>query len=334
MMNKNQHTGAGRPASGKKPVRHAAPGAASSSGSRLLPAVVISGAVVSAVTVMVSLLAYFQPVVLTNPADWKAVAWVREMISEKKQAAKAAGTDAQAHGESEGGEGGTAGNGGQNAGGGESASLSPGEVQPIELGELSDLDMESFPTEEGTMYSAVLDTSMGPMVYYSQGDVRWADYLYGGADPMKKYGCGPSATAMLISSFSPQGADVTPIEAADWSAANGYYAAQGGSYHGLIPQSLAAYGLKVESVQDRSPAHVQELLQTGHVLVALMGKGALTNNGHFILITRSLEDGYVSIADPNRYENCKKSWDLNALLAELKRSYDSGGPLWAVSAGE
>ena len=329
MMNKNQHTGAGRPASGKKPVRHAAPGAASSSGSRLLPAVVISGAVVSAVTVMVSLLAYFQPVVLTNPADWKAVAWVREMISEKKQAAKAAGTDAQAHRESAGDGGGAADISAKNR-----PDLSPGEVQPIELGELSELDMESFPTEEVTMYSAVLDTSLGPMVYYSQGDVRWADYLYGGADPMKKYGCGPSATAMLISSFSSMGADVTPIEIADWSAANGYYAAQGGSYHSLIPRSLEAYGLKVESVQDRSPAHVQELLRSEHVLVALMGKGALTNNGHFILITRSLEDGYVSIADPNRYENCKKSWELNALLAELKRSYDSGGPLWAVSLAE
>lgn len=325
-MNRNQNAGAGKAKAGKKTVRHSAPGAGSASGSHLFAAVIVTGAVVSAITVMISLLAYFQPAILTNPADWKAVAWIRGMISEKKSA-----EDAEVPSN-----GALAGNGSQTADtySGDIPSLSPGEVQPIELGELSELDMESFPTEEGTMYSAVLDTSMGPMVYYSQGDVRWADYLYGGADPMKKYGCGPSAIAMLISSFSPQGAEVTPIEIADWSAANGYYAAQGGSYHSLIPQSLAAYGLNVESIQDRSPAHVQELLQTGHILVALMGKGALTNNGHFILITKSLEDGYVSIADPNRYENCKKSWDLNALLAELKRSYDSGGPLWAVSAQE
>ena len=327
MINKTQPTGSGRPASGKKTVRHAAPKAASASGGRWLAATVVTGAVVSALTVMISLLAYFQPVIFTNPSEWKPVAWVRGVISEKKQEAETA--DSQAHRESAGDGGGAADISAENR-----PDLSPGEVQPIELGELSELDMESVPTEEGTMYSAVLDTSLGPMVYYSQGDVRWADYLYGGADPMKKYGCGPSATAMLISSFSSMGADVTPIEIADWSAANGYYAAQGGSYHSLIPRSLEAYGLKVESVQDRSPAHVQELLRSGHVLVALMGKGALTNNGHFILITRSLEDGYVSIADPNRYENCKKSWELNALLAELKRSYDSGGPLWAVSLAE
>ena len=222
MINKTQPTGSGRPASGKKPVRHAAPKAASASGGRWLAATVVTGAVVSALTVMISLLAYFQPVIFTNPSEWKPVAWVRGVISEKKQEAETA--DSQAHRESAGDGGGAADISAENR-----PDLSPGEVQPIELGELSELDMESFPTEEGTMYSAVLDTSLGPMVYYSQGDVRWADYLYGGADPMKKYGCGPSATAMLISSFSSMGADVTPIEIADWSAANGYYAAQGGS---------------------------------------------------------------------------------------------------------
>ena len=82
---------------------------------------------------------------------------------------------------------------------------------------------------------------MGPMFYYNQGDTRWSSYLYGGSDPMLQYGCGPTAAAMLISSFTNGGEAITPVTIADWSAANGYYAPQSGSYHSLIPAVLTAY---------------------------------------------------------------------------------------------
>lgn len=205
-------------------------------------------------------------------------------------------------------------------------------VSSGEVGEISDLSGENTDWEGGVTYTAMLDTSMGPMLYYNQGDKRWADFLYGGSDPMKKYGCGPTAVSMVINSFTSE--SVTPPDLANWSAANKGYAVQSGSYHRLIPDSLSAYGLKVTSVKDYSYGHAAELLQTGHILVALMGKGSLTDNGHFILITKFLENGNVNIADPNSYENSTKEWDLNQLLSELKKNYDSGAPLWAVNFPE
>ena len=62
-----------------------------------------------------------------------------------------------------------------------------------------------------------------------------------------------------------------------------------------------------------------------------MGRGTLTQSGHFIIITQRLEDGTVSIADPNSLENSEKPWDLELLMRELKKVSDSGAPLWAVS---
>ncbi len=182
------------------------------------------------------------------------------------------------------------------------------------------------------VYLYMLDTQLGPMLYYHQGDIRWGDYLYGGEDPMHSYGCGPTAAAMVINSFGNTAVDPTDI--ADWASENGYYALHGGSYHSLIPDSLNAYGLHVESVTDRSREHVAELLSSGHILVALMGRGTLTNNGHFVLFTNLLESGNISIADPVNYENCTLEWNLDQLLSELKKSYDNGGPLWAVSPAE
>ena len=205
-------------------------------------------------------------------------------------------------------------------------------TSPVILGKAENLDMEAKPGSDGNSYdAAILDTSMGPMYYYNQGDTRWSSYLYGGSDPMLQYGCGPTAAAMLISSFTNDGEAITPVTIADWSAANGYYAPQGGSYHSLIPSVLAAYGFQVESVTDHSPQNAASLLSSGHILVALMGKGSLTQNGHFVLITKLLPDGNVSIADPNSFDNSTCEWELPLLMEELKKVYDSGAPLWAVS---
>lgn len=197
-----------------------------------------------------------------------------------------------------------------------------------EQGDISRLQAEyNDPSDQ--IYLNMLDTECGPMLYYHQGDSRWGDFLYGGYDPMNKYGCGPTAAAMVINSFSDTPVDPTDI--AVWASENGYYALHGGSYHSLIPDAMEAYGLQAESVTDRSYEHAAELLSSGHILVALMGRGTLTQNGHFVLFTKLLDNGRVYIADPVNYENCTLEWDLAQLLSELKKSYDSGGPLWAVS---
>ncbi len=200
-------------------------------------------------------------------------------------------------------------------------------------GEQGDITTLSTELEDGetldTIYTVMLDTGCGPMLYFHQGDLRWGDYLYGGEDPMNKYGCGPTAVSMIINSFSDTPA--SPITLADWSLENGGYALHSGSYHSLIPNSLTAHGFQVETVTDRSYEHVASLLSSNHILIALMGKGTLTQNGHFVLFTKLLDNGQVRIADPASYENCTQDWDLTQLLSELKKVYDNGAPLWSVS---
>ncbi|MCI8513062.1 MAG: hypothetical protein HFI93_00285 [Lachnospiraceae bacterium] len=181
-------------------------------------------------------------------------------------------------------------------------------------------------------YQVMLNTAMGPMLYYHQADSHWGDYLYGGMDPMRQYGCGPTVVAMLINAFTQT--PVNPIEMADWSAANGYYAPQSGSYHSIILNALSAHGLKVESAAGINRDTAVQLLQSGHVLVALMGKGTFSNGGHFIIITNILENGNVCIADCGNYDNTAMEWNLDQILAELKHVTDGGGPLWSVGFPE
>lgn len=198
-----------------------------------------------------------------------------------------------------------------------------------DMGDTSNLSAEPVFPDQDSIYSCFLDTALGAMLYYNQGDSRWKAYLYGGTDPMGRYGCGPTCVAMIINSFGKN--SVSPVEMADWAAQNGCFARNGGSYHCLIPDSLSAFGLNVESVAERTPEQAAKLLRSGHILVALMGKGSLTSNGHFIIIVQIKENGNVYIADPANYENTTKEWNLQQLMDELKQVYDNGGPLWAVS---
>ena len=128
--------------------------------------------------------------------------------------------------------------------------LSPYLEVSQELGRLDDLTLDKERNRLGPPTPSCSTLPWGPMLYYNQADQRWGDYLYGGQDPMKKYGCGPTAVAMIINSFSTTSA--TPVSAADWAAANGCYAPQGGSYHNLIQDSLSAHGIQVESVKQRT----------------------------------------------------------------------------------
>jgi len=182
--------------------------------------------------------------------------------------------------------------------------------------------------DEKRQGALVLDTAMGPMLYYSQSDSRWADYLYGGHDALKDYGCGPTVVAMLVNAFTDE--PVTPDQMADWCSENGCYARGNGSYHSIIADALSAHGLTVESAPDRTYETAAELLRSGHVLVGLMGKGTFANAGHFLIITDILENGNVTVADSDSLERTATEWDLEQILKELKHANDGGGPLWVV----
>ncbi len=175
----------------------------------------------------------------------------------------------------------------------------------------------------------ITDTNLEAFVYYNQHDPQWKDYLYGGYDPIDKYGCGPTALAMLLANTSKK--EMTPEKAADWAAEKGYFALHSGSYHGIIRDGANAFGLDSTAFSDYSEQSIREQLEQGHLFVALMKKGTFsTSSGHFLLILGLDENGRAIIADSNSVANTQKTWALSDLIAELKYGANDGGPLWIV----
>lgn len=179
------------------------------------------------------------------------------------------------------------------------------------------------------MYTLSLTSSVGLLTYYNQNDVRWADALYGGRDPIASYGCGPTALAMLVTSFTNQ--TYTPADMAEWAASNNYWSAGSGTKHNFFLEGASAFGFQAASFQNFTPEGIISELKSGHVLVALMGPGQFTNVGHFIIIYNYWSGNQVSIADPASLERTQTPWDVQTLINELAYGANGGGPLWSIS---
>jgi hypothetical protein len=180
-------------------------------------------------------------------------------------------------------------------------------------------------------YNIMLDTVMGPMLYYNQQDPNWASYLWGGTDDLKTYGCGPTCMAMLVNSFGNAG-QYTPITMADWEAKNGQFAQGNGSFHSIVEVTAKAFGLKSESLASEISADtIKNELSEGHLVVELVGEGFFTEKGHFIILRSMNDDGTINIADPNSLENTKTPFTADFLIQQIHQGNNAhGAPLWAV----
>lgn len=185
------------------------------------------------------------------------------------------------------------------------------------------------PVFQDGVYTLSIPSSIGTLTYYNQTDVRWADAIYGGSDPVSTHGCGPTVLAMLVSSFTNE--DITPDAMAAWAKDNNYWVSNSGSLHSLIPEGAAHYGLAAESFSDYTQDGILNALKDESILVALMGPGHFTDSGHFIILADDWSGASVRIADSNSLENSQKPWKVSLILDELNYNAQSGGPLWRIS---
>lgn len=115
---------------------------------------------------------------------------------------------------------------------------------------------------------------------------------------------------------------VTPVTTAEWSMAHGYKALNQGTFYTYFVPQLSAYGISCKRLntsnlygKSSSTAHTEALnaLKKGDWVIACMGKGNWTSQGHFILLY-GYENGYVYINDPASTGSAriKNTWALFA----------------------
>lgn len=167
-----------------------------------------------------------------------------------------------------------------------------------------------------------------PVVYYNQTDARWGNEMYGKSGTIGASGCGPTALAIAVASLTDH--QVTPYDVAQWSVENGYRCEGNGSYHNLIPNGGAHYGLTVTGIGNDGKKLV-EALQEGKLVIAIMSKGHFTRSGHFIVLRGVTEEGNILVADPASVKRSNQEWPLGIITNEASRRAGSGGPFWVLS---
>ena len=201
------------------------------------------------------------------------------------------------------------------------------------LPDQSDVPDIPSPAEESIQhpgYPDYLESVSGLFTYYNQEDSRWGNSLFGPKDPIRTHGCGPTVLAMLVSSYT--GLTLTPDIAASWAADNELCVPGDGSSHDIVETGCSAFGLKARPLPDPTVQNVLDELYSGNSLVALVGKGYFSDNGHFlILIKPGTAKNTVRIADSANLENCYHDWPISFILEQLKSNSSGERLLWSIS---
>lgn len=176
--------------------------------------------------------------------------------------------------------------------------------------------VEEYPlkkdVEQEIDLSDLADISEIPLLL--QWDQRWGYHRYAG-EVMGLSGCGPTALSMVAIFMT---GDITknPRWVADFASQNGYAVDGSGTAWSLMLEGARQIGLSSKEIPVERE-RVENNLQAGNPIIALMGPGEFTSNGHFIVLT-GLQNGKLKINDPNSRKNSEKTWDIDQVLEQTK----------------
>ena len=165
----------------------------------------------------------------------------------------------------------------------------------------------------------------GKIWYYDQTDYQQP---YGKYGTIATHGCGPTAMAIAVSSLL--GQEHNPIELTNYACSNGYCSA-GGTLHSFFSAAAKKYGLTSKQVNKKNKDEIFAALKGGKsIVIAIMGPGTFTRDGHFITLTGSDGDK-VFVHDPNNGDGkgYNKLWDFS--LIEKEVSTNTSTPFWIIS---
>ena len=148
-----------------------------------------------------------------------------------------------------------------------------------------------------------------------QWDQRWGYHQYSG-NVMGLTGCGPTCLSMVTIHLSGD-TSKDPKWMAYFSTENGYAAEGSGTAWALFSEGGEQLGFDVTEIP-LNKTRIAENLKVGNPVVAVMGPGDFTTEGHFIVFV-DYEDGKIKVNDPNSKVNSEKLWEFESISSQIKQ---------------
>lgn len=162
---------------------------------------------------------------------------------------------------------------------------------------------------------SVPNTSV-PHLY--QWDRRWAYTVYSSAT-FGLTGCGPTSLAMVYQGLN-RTVDRTPHDMAVLAEDRGFMSEFNGTDGTFFTAVADELGLSCwEAYPDAST--IRDELSQGHVIIANLGPGYFTANGHFFVLAGLTNDGQVIVNDPYSVVRSSQTWEADFIAGETIAMY-------------
>lgn len=177
---------------------------------------------------------------------------------------------------------------------------------------------DDYPTyeQDTTRKDAIRSKATGnakvPMLY--QWDPRWAYTVYS-STTFGLTGCCPTTFAMVYQGVTGK-TDMTPYDMGMLAQNGGYMATFEGTDANFLINEAPGLGMSVTQLVPTSTAII-EALNAGKVIIANVGPGDFTTDGHFIVVTGT-ENGKLIVNDPYSSIRSEKLWDPEEIIIQTK----------------
>ncbi len=178
---------------------------------------------------------------------------------------------------------------------------------PLEYGERQEIDLTDFEDTEGV-----------PL--FMQWDPRWG-YMDYGDSIVGLSGCGPVCLAMAGAYVTGDYDSFRPDRIVVFAQEEGYRVRGNGTKWTLISEGGVKLGLDVTEIPLDENRIVRNL-EVGNPIICVMGPGAFTNEGHYIVLV-GYENGLIQVNDPNSHANSERLWSYEEIQDQIRN-------LWVV----
>ncbi|WP_346929057.1 C39 family peptidase [Clostridium sp.] len=183
-------------------------------------------------------------------------------------------------------------------------------------------DYPNYNPDSNKKISIKQDYQKGKIPLFIQWDKRWGYEKYG-SNFIAINGCGPTALAMVAVGLTGN-TDINPKVVADFSSENGYLVDGIGSSWTLMTEGAKQFGLNGKELP-LTKSEILNTLKNGQPIIASMGPGTFTTDGHFIVLTGVDSKNNIIVNDSDSIKRSKQTWDINVFMEETEN-------LWTFTA--
>ena len=183
-------------------------------------------------------------------------------------------------------------------------------------------DYPNYNVSTNKVISIKKDYKKGQIPLFIQWDERWGYGKYG-SDFIAINGCGPTALAMVAVGLTGD-KDINPKVVAEFSEKNGYLVDGAGSSWTLMTEGAGHFGLSSKELPLNEDVIISTL-KKGQPIIAIMGPGTFTSEGHYIVLTGVDRNNKIIVNDSNSKIKSSQTWDIDVFMNEAQN-------LWTFTA--